>query len=108
MDQKIKNNEKRLAGYKNETLKNLASTENVKEEIVKIQTEKEQFEKESNKDLETAKKFEEHLKLEYVKEKNKTTEILNNRASSLESKFLNFIYLHLLSSECKKIINQPL
>lgn len=81
--------------------------ENLEGDIKEIKKEKRNFIKKSNSDLETAKKFKDYLAKEYVKEKNRATDIINNRQTSTELRFFNFLYLSLLASEFEKLISQP-
>src|SRR5690606_9621199 len=105
---KIRKNERSIANYEHRITIYRALIKNAEKEIEEKEIKKSQFARDSYKDLETAKKFKEHLKIEFLKERNKTTDILNNIKTPKEMKFFNFLYLSLITLECEKLLNQPI
>lgn len=107
IDDRILEHEKRITGYHYEILKIKRSIKEVVEELSKLKIEKKEFEISSKKNLATAKKFKHFLQEGYLKEKKMTIEKLNDIENSREERFFDFLYLSLISSEYKKLINQP-
>ena len=107
IDNRICEQEKRIRGYDYEIFNLKGSIQEVTEELSSLKIERKEFEINSKKNLATAKKFKHFIQEGFLKEKNKTIEKMNAIENSKEERFFDFLYLSLISSEYKKLINQP-